>query len=89
MHNPTRADHPAKWKDVELAVYQLELSGNGSYHYQGYVEFSKAKSLTEMKAFHTGMYCKAAYGSREANVKYCTKEATRVADVDGYFDSLE
>jgi len=87
LHKPKRTDRPHTWPDVVTCVYQLETN-NGSFHYQGYVEFSKPKSLKQMKSFHGGMWCKPAFGTAEQNFKYCTKESTR-ADPDAYFAQLE
>lgn len=88
MHNPKRTDKPYTWSGVSMCCYQLERSKNGSYHYQGYVEFSRPKTLLDMKSFHGGMWCRPARGTAEQNVRYCTKEESRVSSSE-YFDSLE
>lgn len=89
MHKPTRFDKPHLWDDVYMCVYQLEKSSGGSFHYQGYVEFTKPKTFLEMKQFHPTMFCQPARSSALHNIRYCTKQASRVVNPDLYFDSLE
>lgn len=89
LHKPTREDRPELWKDVSFCVYQLEQSPNGSYHYQGYIEFIRAKTFAQMKSYNPKMYIKGAFASAEANIKYCTKQSTRVQDPEFYFKSLK
>jgi len=89
LHRPTREDRPETWPGCIICIYQLERSPNGSYHYQGYIEFSEPKTFAEMKSYNPRMYIHRAYCSREVNTKYCTKQNTRVLDPESYFETLD
>lgn len=83
IQKPTLSDRPERWPDVSMVVYQLE---GPNPHYQGYVEFRLPKTFAEMKAIHGKMYFFPARGSAEVNVRYCTKERSRM-NPDEYFYS--
>lgn len=76
---------------VRFLVYQEERGAEGTAHLQGYIYFSGATRMTQIKniEFKTpegasvfpfrGAHLEAAKGSPEQNVAYCTKAETRVA----------
>lgn len=69
-------------------VYQLEVCpDSGREHIQGYAEFAKPCRFQFAQALLgiTGAHCEARKKSREACVKYCTKEESRKA---GTFPAL-
>lgn len=76
---------------VRFLVYQEERGAESTAHLQGYIYFSKATRMTQIKniEFKTpegasvfpfrGAHLEAAKGSPEQNVAYCTKAETRAA----------
>lgn len=76
LQKPTKDDWPAYWPGVSFAVYQLE---GPNPHYQGYLEFSTPKTFWDVKAIHSKAYWAPAFGTREQNIAYCTKERTRIS----------
>jgi len=76
---------------VRFLVYQEERGAEGTAHLQGYIYFSGATRMSQIKnmEFKTpegasvfpfrGAHLEAAKGSPEQNVAYCTKAETRVA----------
>ena len=70
---------PSKWKDCKFVVWQMELTpSTGQPHFQGYVEFTRPRSLASVRRLTGGGFFSVAKGTREENVKYCSKEDTRV-----------
>ena len=70
-------------KELQSLVYQLEVCPEtGRTHVQGYAEFSKPCRFQYAQAVLSiaNAHCSARQKTREACVKYCTKEATRAAD---------
>lgn len=68
-------------------VFQKELGEEGTDHYQGYMEFTNAKSLSWMKSnvCPRGHY-EARRGSRDQAREYCMKEESRT---DGPWEAGE
>lgn len=48
-------------------------------HQQGYVRFNQPKSLRQLKGVDPKIHWEPSKGSEESNIKYCTKDDTRVA----------
>lgn len=72
------AAHPT----VTFLVYQLEKGEEGTPHFQGYFELSKAVKLVTIKRKYPNcarMNLGRCNGSQEDNIKYCTKDETRVS----------
>lgn len=70
----------AQWEDAKLGVWQLEEGDEGTIHYQGYVEFSKAYRLNRVKAL-PGMaraHLEVRRGTRLQAAEYCQKEDSRL-----------
>lgn len=63
-------------QDVQYAVYQLEKVTTN--HFQGYVEFSGQKSLTQVSLVVPGAHWEPRRGSQQEAITYCTKKETRL-----------
>ncbi len=64
---------------VVFCVFQTEKGAQtGTIHLQGYLQCKKKRSLRQMKQFNRRATWIAASGSAQANVRYCTKDDTRV-----------
>lgn len=75
-------------EEISGLVYQLEVCpDSGREHVQGYVEFAKPCRFQYAQGLLgiTGAHCEARKKSREACVKYCTKDESRKA---GTFPAL-
>ena len=69
---------PQTWPDTMLLVYQSEIGKEGTFHYQGYVEFKTAKRISTLKNINKHCHWEIRKGSRIEAIKYCMKEETRV-----------
>ncbi len=68
-------------KNSAKGVCQLERAETGRLHIQGYLEMASRTRLSTMKnKFGPRCHFEKRMGSREAAVKYCMKEATRVKE---------
>lgn len=64
--------------NVKGFVFQLEEGASGTKHFQGYIEFTKVKRMTEAKKLlGNNPHMEEANGDKESNLKYCTKEEGR------------
>lgn len=79
INNPTDDDKPSleAWK-AQYLVYQLEQGENGTAHYQGYVYFKEAKTLTKMKKINGRAHWEVRRGSHDQAREYCMKEEGRL-----------
>ncbi len=85
LNNPTEMlvfDQQA----MEYLVYQEEHPTGGTYHFQGYCEFTKKLSLASAKALLGGahVHLERRMGSQEQAIAYCKKDDTRVAHTEPY-----
>lgn len=83
MNNPEQTIAPEGWPDIRLCAWQLEMGEEGTPHYQGYVEFTRPKSLNQMTTMVETLALPWAHWShavakRAANIKYCSKEEGRL-----------
>jgi len=65
---------------VRYRIYQIEAGNSGTVHYQGYLECSSSRSLRQLKrlpGYHRAHF-EVARGTREENIKYCSKEESRI-----------
>ncbi len=79
-NNPEGLLDPGNWPDCTYCVYQEEIGENGTYHLQGYVEFSVRHRLGGVKAA-TGMstaHFEWRRGSAKQASDYCQKAESRV-----------
>ena len=60
-------------------VFQLEEGTNGTKHFQGYLEFHKQQRFVTVKTLlgNRNAHIESAKGTKEQNLKYCTKEDGR------------
>lgn len=72
-------------KHCRGSVYQLERASTGRLHWQFYIQFSSpTRFATALKIFgDLKPHLEVARGSPEDNIKYCTKDDTRVSQLDG------
>lgn len=80
-------DLPQLEEDVGYMVYQEEISTKTSlYHLQGYIEFTKQKSMKQVKEFlqDPSVHLDRRKGTQQDAITYCTKERTRIADGGPY-----
>jgi len=66
-------------KELKGFVFQLEEGTNGTKHFQGYLEFHTARRFTTVKTLlgNRNAHIESAKGTKEQNLKYCTKEDGR------------
>jgi len=65
--------------DCNYVIYQLEKGEHGTPHYQGYLQFTKRKTLNQIKSIlGSRSHLEVARGSPLANKEYCSKEESRV-----------
>lgn len=63
--------------DLTYALFQAEKVT--TLHYQGYIEFSKLKRLTQLKRSHPTLHWERRKGSQKQAIDYCRKEESRFA----------
>lgn len=74
INNPMgAADAPELWPDVRIAFWQLERGQSGTPHYQGYVQFNKRKSFTQVKSLSPRAHWERAVTGFHTNMQYCSK----------------
>jgi len=89
INNPTAVDNanldyltdPLHRVSIELnyVIYQLERGEEGTPHYQGYLQFNKRRTITQIKAFlGFRVHLEVAKGSPISNKEYCSKSDGRV-----------
>lgn len=71
---------------MEYLVYQEEISDSGTYHFQGYCEFTNRVRFTTAKGLLGGatVHLERRRGSQEQAISYCKKWDTRVAHTEPY-----
>ncbi len=72
--------------EMEYLVYQEEVGESGTYHFQGYCEFTKQISLMRAKALLGGatVHVERRRGSQAQAIAYCKDAEKRVADTEPY-----
>jgi len=80
LNNPENALTLNQFTDGTYLTYQLEQGEHGTLHYQGYVEFSKAKPLACLRGMLAGGHFEIRRGTQQQAIDYCNKLATRVAE---------
>lgn len=80
INNPSDDQEPAKWADVEYAIWQKEKGANGTIHLQGYCVFAQKKRLSWLKKnAHPGAHWEGRLGTHEQAKEYSRKVETRIA----------
>lgn len=65
--------------DVRYAIYQGEIGESGTYHFQGYVQFSQPTTMSRVRSAIGGApHLEIRAGSHQEAVRYVSKEDTRV-----------
>lgn len=64
-------------------IWQGEVGENGTHHYQGYIQFTKRKTLTALKKIIPKAHWEIARGTWQQNKTYCSKEP-RVSGPEEY-----
>lgn len=79
---------------MEYLVYQEEISGSGTYHFQGYCEFTKKVRRNRAKLLlgGPGVHVEKRLGTQEQAIEYCKRKLyadgtpKRVQDTEPYED---
>lgn len=82
INNPEGLPDPEDFEDLVYMVYQEEIAPTtGTYHLQGYLRFSKRKSLSVVLSYMDGLspHLEVARGSPSQNKEYCTKAESRLS----------
>lgn len=71
---------------MHYLVYQYEQGENGTYHWQGYVEFKSRRTFNQAREYleAPGAACFNRRGSQQQAIDYCKKEATRVPGAEPF-----
>lgn len=81
INNPTEEDTPTlAWHNARYVVYQKEAGAEGTPHYQGYVNFSRAMRLTAVKKINGRAHWEPRRGTHEQARDYCMKEEGRLEE---------
>lgn len=80
VNNPTKDDEKALMIDDLLTYYIIghEEGDSGTYHWQGYAQFSKAITLKNVKKYLPRAHIERVIGTQKQAIDYCKK--------DGHFD---
>ncbi len=75
-------------EEMEYLLYQEETGENGTYHFQGYCEFKRQRSLNQAKALLGGdtVHLEPRMGTQSQAIAYCKKPDTRVPHTVPYED---
>ncbi len=73
-------------EEMVYLVYQEEISESGTYHFQGYCEFTNRPRLNKAKALLGGdrVAIFARKGTQKQAIDYCKKDDSRVAHTEPY-----
>lgn len=79
INNPKEADSPMLWTDVRYLIYQKEKGGQGTEHYQGYVQWETCRTMSACKSkANPRAHWEVRMGTHEQAVAYCSKKDTRI-----------
>jgi len=80
INNPIEMIEPSEWEGCTYCVYQMELGDNGTPHFQGYAEFSGARTLAWYKKIPDleRAHIEQRKGSGAQAANYCMKTEGRV-----------
>jgi len=71
-------------KDMRYLIFQLEMGEEGTIHYQGYVAFRNARTISAVSRYFPRAHIEIARGTEEQCIAYCTKEDTRLEEPEEY-----
>lgn len=71
----------ATLQETRFLIWQWEKTTDGNHHIQGYIEWQNHKTMNATKAAigFNHVHLEVAKGTAEQNIKYCSKEDSRVA----------
>lgn len=83
LNNSTNNHEACKIKetlftDCSYIVTQYERGESGNCHWQGYIEFSETKSLSDLRRMLPGGHFEIRRGSQQQAIDYCKKEESRI-----------
>lgn len=79
INNPSEADLAGFGSaNIEYSIYQIEKGSNGTEHAQGFIRMYRKSRCSAVKRIFPRAHIEIARGSIEDNIKYCSKEETRV-----------
>lgn len=82
VDGPTMAFLLERFPDWRYHIFQKEKGEHKTEHFQGYIQFSKQKTMIWMKGrfemYDMRPHLEIAEGTPEENVKYCTKAETKI-----------
>jgi len=73
LNNPTNKLVPDESWNLQYLVYQLEISGTGTPHFQGYLQFKGRVRASAVNKLIPGAHLEIANGDDVSNEAYCTK----------------
>lgn len=76
LHKFTVDDEEAlKLCECKFVIYGKEVTGNGSFHLQGYIYFhNPGKTFYAVKRILPSAYWTQSKGCMQANIDYCSKQ---------------
>jgi len=72
------AEEVSQWPDIRAGVWQLEIGEEGTVHYQGYFEFTRAVYMGTLKTILHAAHWERRKGTQQQAKEYCMKEETRL-----------
>lgn len=77
INNPTQNEQQISFCLQQVSgyhIFQRERGEHGTEHYQGYVQFTSRKRLTQCKKLFPTAHWEMAKGTPQQNAAYCSKE---------------
>jgi len=68
----------SQWPDIRAGTWQLEIGEEGTVHYQGYFEFTRAVYMGTLKTILHAAHWERRKGTQQEARDYCMKEDTRL-----------
>lgn len=78
-NNPEGLLDLSDFRDATYLIYSEEVGESGTYHFQGYVEFSRPRRIADLTKEVPGIHWEPRRGTQQAAIDYCKKaDATHV-----------
>lgn len=78
INNPSDNDLPKLFTDTRFCIWQREKGAQGTEHLQGYVGFTKALTLGQVKTMNSTAHWEPRKGTEQQAIDYCSKAETRL-----------
>lgn len=78
-NNPEDVQLPRNWEHVRYVYWQHESGTSGTPHLQGFVVWTQAKKLSQVKIQDPRAHWEVTEGNLKQNEEYCSKEEGRLA----------